>query len=119
MEFYVYASETECELPKFLDLEGTWQVALCEVIIKGSHADSFYLCADFVETSMVDAMQLPVLRKIDPTPPSTSAIYVNKHFHTVSHHYLKTLRFDIRDLEGQRISCDHLECSLHFRWAGP
>ncbi len=116
MEFYLYTSKNILNLPKVLELEGTWEVAVTEIL--GRVTQSCYLCADFVEPSIVDHSQLGVIRKLYRST-TLSKTFDREEFHTINRNRLGQLHLFLIDFEGNRIENKTFEVVLHFRLKCP
>ena len=99
------------DFPKTLHLEGQWEVALMDIIIKSSKKSSFYLLADFCEESLLKGSQRTILRRVD-----------NKNSHYSFPYYGKITKLDIQSIRvialDQNLDFFQLtdiECILHLR----
>jgi hypothetical protein len=116
LDFYIFTSGTSVGLAKPICLEGIWEVSLCEINVS-TISQPCLLCANFIQYSIVNSQLHPVLRKL--LPEDHSIEFQREHFFKVQHPNIRSLEFYLLDLQGQPLSLEKLECTLHFRWVGP
>ena len=51
-----------CNLPEIIQLNGTWECALCDII--GDLASSYNVFCDIIEYNIIKGTRLPILRKV-------------------------------------------------------
>ena len=124
-----------------LILKGDWEVAVISYK-SGAYNKLYYLCSDFIESSLVNAVQLPLLKIIYEKPsatllakkfkqngnadgtlqllyqqPATEGIEYRLEYHTVGKKDLTKIRFFLVDEQfapNQPIG-DKTSLLLHFR----
>jgi hypothetical protein len=116
MDFYLFTEGKEAVLPKTLFFEGNWQVSLSELYLPSVKA-SCYLCTELVEPSIINSIQLPVIRRLFPGDYSSG--FEQEQFFKVGEGRVRVIRFTLKDKEGASLTLDKLECTLHFQWLGP
>ncbi len=126
MDFYLFISQNSKDihsktLPKDFYLEGVWEVALSEIRLK-TLSHSVFFCANFVDQSAINNIQLPVLRQLFPGESKEEYIYKEfskEQFYRVNTRLLRYIELYLCDQSGIRQSPSDIDCVLHFRWSKP
>ncbi len=117
--------------PKSFDLSEEWEVGLADLMWKRKKVmknkdkipySTAYICADFIENSVLGDKTLPFFRVIHlpQTPSPIKRTYANIHYLKLNKHFIQNLKFWLVTEKGELFDSepgDLLHLTLHFRKA--
>lgn len=115
------ATKFTVQLPRLIDLKGTWVCGLTEISLKNNFITTprqVIVSSDLIEESFIRDTQWPVLRRVVLKPnEDIDFIFSDPYYHKIVQKQAHRIHIYLRDqnLQKVQLSSGELSCVLHLK----